>query len=95
VTKLNVAEAKKQLSDLLVRVAHDGETILITQRGKPVAKLVRVENEDEPEHLGNVRGWLEDDDPFFAAVEEIVEARFEHQPRSSRDFGAARKGSRS
>jgi hypothetical protein len=32
--------------------------------------------------LGFVRGWLPDDDPFFAAVEEIVEARVTHHPRT-------------
>jgi len=35
-----------------------------------------------PEHLAKVKGWLDEDDPFFAAVDEIVEARFNHQPRS-------------
>ena len=39
-TSLNVAEAKKQFSDLLGRVAYGGETIVITRRGKPMAKLV-------------------------------------------------------
>lgn len=39
-TSLNVAEAKKRFSDLLGRVAYGGETILITRRGKPMAKLV-------------------------------------------------------
>ena len=33
-------------------------------------------------HPGQVKGWLEDDDPFFAIIEEIVEARFQHQPRA-------------
>lgn len=37
---LNVTEAKKQFSDLLGRVAYGGETIVITRRGKPMAKLV-------------------------------------------------------
>jgi enamine deaminase RidA (YjgF/YER057c/UK114 family) len=35
-----------------------------------------------PAHLAKVRGWLDEDDPFFAAMDEIVEARFKHQPRS-------------
>lgn len=47
-TSLNVAEAKKRFSDLLGRVAYGGETILITRRGKPMAKLVPlVEKETE------------------------------------------------
>jgi prevent-host-death family protein len=48
-TSLNVAEAKKRFSDLLGRVAYGGETILITRRGKPMAKLVPlVERDEEP-----------------------------------------------
>jgi prevent-host-death family protein len=83
VTKLNVSEAKDRFSDLLGRVVQGGETVLITQEGKPVAKLVPASEEDEPDHLVNVKGWLEEDDPFFAAMDEIVEARFKHQPRSA------------
>jgi len=83
VTKLNVTEAKERFSDLLGRVVHEGETVLITQQGKAVAKLVPASEEDETDHLVNVKGWLEEDDPFFAAMDEIVEARFKHQPRSA------------
>ncbi len=32
-------------------------------------------------HLGHVKGWLDDDDPFFSAIEDIVESRFQHVPR--------------
>jgi hypothetical protein len=32
-------------------------------------------------HLRDLEGWLDEDDPFFAVVDEIVEARFQHQPR--------------
>ena len=48
-TSLNVAEAKKRFSDLLGRVAYGGETILITRRGKPMAKMVPV---SEPVSVG-------------------------------------------
>jgi hypothetical protein len=33
--------------------------------------------------LGAVKGWLADDDPFFAAVEKIVTSRSKHRPRTS------------
>lgn len=79
-TKLNAEEARQNFSDLLGRV-QDGETVLITQRGRPVAKLVPASAEDEPGHLADVKGWLDDDDPFFSAVDAIVEARFRDQPR--------------
>ncbi|HEX3553946.1 MAG TPA: type II toxin-antitoxin system prevent-host-death family antitoxin [Thermoanaerobaculia bacterium] len=84
-TRLNVSEAKDRFSDLLGRVVQEGETVLITQQGKAVAKLVPASEMDEPDHLVNVKGWLEDDDPFFGVMDEIVEARFEHQPRSARE----------
>jgi len=78
--RLNVAEAKRQFSDLLGRVAYGRETILITRRGRPMAKLVPV-GSGEPGHLAHVQGWLDNEDPFFAEIEAIVEGRSEHTPR--------------
>ncbi len=78
---LNVAEAKKQFSDLLGRVAYGGETVLITRRGKPMARLVPRDAASEPNHLANVKGWLDDNDPFFAEIDAIGEARSRHRPR--------------
>jgi len=52
---LNVAEAKKQFSDLLGRVAFGGETVVITRRGKPMAKLVPPDvREPEKKKPGSV-----------------------------------------
>jgi prevent-host-death family protein len=78
---INVAEAKKQLSTLLGRVAFGKETILIMRRGRPMARLIPPDEEPVEPGLGTVRGWLSDDDPFLAAVEEIVTARVSHRPR--------------
>lgn len=83
---VNVAEAKKQLSDLLGRVAYGGETVLITRRGRPMAKLVPTEA-GGPRPLAEVRGWLDDEDPFFAAIEAVVSARRRHRPRALRTAG--------
>lgn len=80
-TSFNVAEAKKHFSDLLSRVAYRGESVLITRRGKPMAKLVPAEAPDEESYLDNVQGWLEEDDPFFAAIDEIVAGRSRNVPR--------------
>jgi prevent-host-death family protein len=93
VTKLSVAEAKEQFSDLVGRVVQDGETILIMREGKPIAKLVPAALESSPGHPGQVRGWLDEDDPFFAAIDEIVESRFQHQPRSIRRARRVRESS--
>lgn len=79
---VSVAEAKKRLSDLLGRVAYGGETVVITRRGRPMAKLVPPAA-DESEGLATVRGWLDEDDPLFASIEAIVAARARHRPRIS------------
>lgn len=79
-TSLNVAEAKKHFSDLLARVAFGGESILITRRGKPMAKLIPAEV-PETSYLDSVEGWLDDDDPFFAIIDDDIAKRFRHTPR--------------
>jgi prevent-host-death family protein len=77
---LNVAEAKKQFSDLLGRVAYGGETILILRRGKPMARLVPPEDVQRP-HLADARGWLEDEDPLFSILEDRARKRGARYPR--------------
>jgi prevent-host-death family protein len=47
VPEIGAFEAKNTLGTLLDRVEH-GEEIVITRRGKPVARLVRAEPEDGP-----------------------------------------------
>jgi len=82
VSMLNVAEAKKHFSDLLGRVAYRGETIVISRRGKPLAKLVPVgEAPSQPCRLLEVKGWLEEDDPFLSAIDGITAGRKRHGPR--------------
>jgi prevent-host-death family protein len=79
---VSVANAKREFSDLLGRVAYGGETILITRRGRPMAKLVPVDaKESEAPDLAS-RGWLDEDDPFFEIVEDVVKKRRRHQPRA-------------
>ena len=79
---LNVAEAKRRLSELLGRVAFGGETVVITRRGRPMAKLVPPDEPEARSHLADVRGWLDDADEFFSAVEGVVAARSRHRPRA-------------
>jgi prevent-host-death family protein len=47
VAEVSVAEAKAQLSKLLDRV-EEGEEVVITRRGKPVARVSRVKRAPEP-----------------------------------------------
>ena len=41
---INVAEAKKHLSELMSRVAYNKERFLVQRRGKPMAALVSAED---------------------------------------------------
>ena len=78
---MNVADAKKHFSELLGRVAYKKERILLTKRGKPMARLIPVD--EDREHLADAQGWLDNEDPFFDNMERIVEDRSRHVPRSS------------
>jgi len=80
--KVNVAMAKNHLSELLGRVAYGGETVLITRRGRPMAKLVPPDFVAPGEGLRDVQGWVDDDHPFLTAVDDIVAARHRHLPRA-------------
>jgi prevent-host-death family protein len=76
----SVAEAKKHFSKLLSRVAYGKEHITIAKRGKPLAVLVPPAAETGSDHLGKVEGWLENSDPFFKIVDQIVKSRKKHLP---------------
>ena len=78
--EVSVAEAKKHLSDLLGRVVYRGERITISKRGKPMPILVPATEPIVEEHLGKLKGWLEDDDPFFGVIAQIVSDRDKHSP---------------
>jgi prevent-host-death family protein len=76
---VSVAEAKKYFSDLIGRVAYGNEQIVITKRGKPMALLLPIKEQNR--HLSKTKGWLEKDDPFFKIIENIVMNRNAHPPR--------------
>src|SRR3954453_21950447 len=42
--------------------------------------------------LAAVRGWLPDDDPFFVTVDEIVDRRARHSPRTLPELRKRTKG---
>jgi len=73
---------KKHFSEILSRVAYRKERILLTKRGKPMARLVPVE--EDKEHLADANGWLDSRDSFFGNIKRIAEDRPEHLPRSLR-----------
>ena len=76
---VNIAKAKKYFSELVGQVAFGKKHILITKRGKPMARLVPADEIDK--HLSEAKGWLENDDPFFDAIDGILKERTKHVPR--------------
>ena len=57
-TEVNIHEAKTHLSRLLEKV-QQGEVVVIAKAGKPVAKLVRIEEEEpKPRRFGTARGTI-------------------------------------
>jgi len=76
---VSIVEAKKHFSNLIGRVAYGKEEIVITKKGKPMALLSPVKENNK--HLSEAKGWLEEGDPFFRIIESIIKNRNAHTPR--------------
>jgi prevent-host-death family protein len=74
--QVNVKDARSNLSTLLNRVAA-GEEIVITRRGKRVAKLVPPQAENRLPSLDNFRSSLEIDGKPMS--QEVIDARREER----------------
>ncbi len=83
----DVAEAKKHFSEILGRVAYGGEHITISKRGKPLAVLVPPSELSQKDHLSKTKGWVENDDPLFKIIDQVVRGRATHTPRILRRKG--------
>ena len=57
-TAIGASEFKAKCLRLLDEVAQDGESVVITKRGKPVARLVPVEPEAESASYGDWKGKI-------------------------------------
>ena len=84
----SVADAKKNLSELMSRTAYNNERFLIQRRGKPMAALVSVEDlarlEKDiaaPKGLLAAVGALADFDGLDSMIEEIYRQREQAQDR--------------
>lgn len=90
----SVADAKKNLSELMSRAAYNNERFLIQRRGKPMAALVSVEDLARLEKdtaapkglLAAVGAWA-DFDNLEEIIEDIYKQRDQAQDRPvSLDF---------
>ncbi|HEX4172540.1 MAG TPA: type II toxin-antitoxin system prevent-host-death family antitoxin [Acetobacteraceae bacterium] len=73
---VNVHAAKSQLSRLLDAAAA-GEEVVIARAGKPIARLVPVEQKKEPRKLGALAGKLHVPDDFDDPLPDEIIADFE------------------
>ena len=71
---IKAAEFKQTCLALMDDVARAGETIVITKRGKPVARLMPI-SDARPQALGCLKGALVIEDEEFALPEWKVSAR--------------------
>ena len=61
--KKTITQATREFSKLVRAVEH-GEAVVITRRGKPVAKMVRIQSE-KPRPIGFLRGKVREIDPHW------------------------------
>ena len=73
---VNIHEAKTQLSKL-IEAAERGEEVIIARAGKPVAKLMALENQKPARKAGSMRGLFEVPDSFFEPLPENILNAFE------------------
>lgn len=72
---VNIHEAKTHFSKLVERVAK-GETVIIAKAGKPVAKLVPVEEPKVRSRLGFMEGEFNVPDDFDEMFSKEIEEMF-------------------
>jgi prevent-host-death family protein len=75
---VSIGEVKRDLSELVNRVAYGGERIVLTSRGKPKAALISMEDlerlrgDQECDPVARWKAWVEESDRLNA---EILERR--------------------
>jgi prevent-host-death family protein len=77
---VNVAEARRRLADLLTRVAHGGERVIVERHGKPLAAWISLADFQRLEALerdesGSQERWREALDRARASRARILGAR--------------------
>ena len=71
---VSIGQVKRDLSELINRVAYGGERIVLTSRGKPKAALVsladyaRLAQEDASDKLARWQAWQQDAERLNAAI---------------------------
>jgi prevent-host-death family protein len=69
----NISEAKAQLSALIEKVMA-GEEVIIGKAGKPVARLIKYENNRQVRRPGALKGKIKIADDFDVLPDDLAEA---------------------
>ena len=73
--KVNIHEAKTQLSRLVDRAAK-GEAFIIAKAGKPLVKVAALDSPKKPKRLGFLKGEIEVPDDFDRMFENEIAEMF-------------------
>jgi prevent-host-death family protein len=68
ITLMNTVEAKEQFTDIINRVAHSKERIILTRRGKEIAAIIPLEDLEILQHT-------QDKHDLHSAIDALKEAR--------------------
>ena len=74
-TTVNIHHAKTHFSKLIARV-QQGEEVVISKAGKPVARLVPESDAPKPRQPGSARGLLHVHDDFDSPLPDDLMAAF-------------------
>lgn len=81
--RINIHEAKTQLSRYLARVQNERVTIQICRRNVPIAEIRPLpERRDAPRSLGQLKGRFEVPQSFFEPLPEELLSAFEGDAQS-------------
>jgi prevent-host-death family protein len=69
----NIHQAKSQLSKLVERALH-GEDVIIARAGKPLVRLVPVQQNDQPRRGGQWKGKVRIAEDFDELPDDIARA---------------------
>jgi prevent-host-death family protein len=73
-TKVSIGQVKRDISELVNRVAYAGDRIVLTSRGKPKAALISIEDYERltraEQKPSSVQAWLEKTQQLSAAIHE-------------------------
>ncbi len=73
-TRISIGRVKRDISELLNRVAYGGERIILTSRGKPKAAIVsmedyaRLEQETAAARMARWQVWVAESDALAAEI---------------------------